>query len=936
MFDWKKFIPFLTIFIIYVMIDYIDERIVGAAQNDAGYYWRDFLGLLVALSAGVVVASHLRSRHFEAGMARSNESFRLIYERTPLMIAFLNSRYEIKAWNRNVEETLGYAPGEVISAQNPMSLFFRNQQGVERAWEKTMAADGSFNEYEMRSKSGKLLTQRWSSNRMANGDIFLIGYDVTPEREIAEQLRCSEELYQKMIEASPDTILITLPSGEITFASKRLAILLGLADARLAIGHDVFEYVVNKEEGRAIWQAMLEKPQGPKEFVCRKKDGSEIVVETNGEALRRSNGEAYGCVLIVREITERKAAQEKLLYAEAQFRTLFVEHNAIMYLVDIETLLVIMGNKAAEEFYGYREMQGLSLMQLSALTLETVQERVTECRMNGRLQLKTQHRLANGERKDMKGQLTITRLPGYERPLLVVVLEDVTEQLRLERQLVVAKEHAEAANRAKSEFLANMSHEIRTPMNGILGMAELLNDTELDAQQKDQVEIILSSAESLLTILNDILDFSKIEAGKLEMEETVFDLKSLLERTLALMAVKVREKGLMLDFEFDERIPQLLVGDPVRLRQIILNLVGNAIKFTHQGGVKVGCELRKSDENEVILRFMVRDSGIGIPQNRMDRLFRGFSQVDASTTRRYGGTGLGLVIAKQLVEMMGGDIGVESVAGKGSTFYFTVTLGCSDAEGREGDPGKMQEKSAKLQGRILLVEDNVLNQKVVRGMLARQELEIEVAESGEGALAELARKEYDLVLMDIQMPGMDGYATCNAIRNGEIGQNKRRLPIVAMTANAMLGDRERCLEAGMNDYLSKPVNRQLLLQVLQRFLGEKTPRQKEKTSVFKRDFLLEMIGNDHELHTQLLASFPPEISSIIKAMKSALQENELEVAARKAHSIKGAAANFGAFALEKAADRLEKAALSGGPKDMDGALAALEEEFARLCKVLKE
>ncbi len=934
MFDWKKFMPFLTVFLIYTLLDYVDDRIIGLVQKDGASYWQNFLCLLLALSGGVIVASYLRRRHLEAAMAQSNESFRLIYERTPLMIAFLNSRYEIKAWNRRVQDMLGYAPDEVISAENPMSLFFRNQQGVELAWEKTMAAEGNFNEYEMRSKEGKLLTQRWSSNRMVNGDIFLIGYDVTPEKEIAEQLRCSEELYQKMVEASPDTILITSPDGEITFASKRLAVLLGLTDAALAIGHDVFEYVVNKEEGRAIWRMMLEKPQGPKEFVCRRKDGVEIVVEANGEALRRGNGEVYGCVLIVREITERKAAQEKLLHAEAQFRTLFLEHNAIMYLVDLETLQVLLGNKAAEAFYGYEDMQGLYLTQLSVLPPEKVKERVAECKMNGRLQIKTQHRLANGEKKEMKGQFTLTHLPGYEKPLLVVVLEDVTEQLRLERQLIVAKENAEAANRAKSEFLANMSHEIRTPMNGILGMAELLNDTELDAQQKEQVEIILSSAESLLTILNDILDFSKIEAGKLEMEETVFDLKRLLERTLALLAVKVQEKGLEFEFAFDERIPQLLVGDSVRLRQVILNLVANAIKFTHQGGVTISCEMQSSDENEVVLRFMVRDTGIGIPQNRMDRLFRGFSQVDASTTRRYGGTGLGLVIAKQLVEMMGGAIGVESVAGEGSTFWFTLPLACSDAEGREGDLPKQQEKSAKLQGRILLVEDNVLNQKVVRGMLAKHELEIEVAESGEGALAELARKEYDLVLMDIQMPGMDGYATCSAIRNGEIGRSKRQLPIIAMTANAMIGDRERCLEAGMNDYLSKPVNRQLLLQVLQRFLGSRAMRQKEKTPVFKRDFLLEMIGNDCELHAQLLESFPPEINNIIRGIKSALLKNDFAIIARKAHSIKGAAANFGAFALEKAAERLEKAALSDGCADVAGELKLLEEEFDRLCKVL--
>ncbi len=933
--DWKRVVPLLTAVALYFIIDFIDDAIVGEAATNTAHLWRDFLGLLVALSCGALLASYLRGRGFETGLKRSNESFRLLYERTPLLIAFLDSQYQVQLWNKRVEECLGYTAADLETVDDPMQLFFTDKDRITAVWLKLMAADGDFYEYRVRAKNGELRTQHWSSNRTTNGELLLVGYDVTVKQEIAEKLRRSEELYQKMVEASPDAIVITTPDGEITFASKRATQLIGFNETNPALGQNIFNFVSSQDRERslAIWHAMFQAPQGPKEFQCCDCKGQILTVEINGEALRNAAGEPYGSVLVIRDISERKAIEEKASRAEGQFRTLFIEHKSIMYLVDFENLEVVLGNKAAEMFYGYGDMKGLRFGSLEAETPQDLQERIAICKKNGRMSIQVKHRLANGEVRDMSGELRLAQLPGYQKALLVVVLEDITEALQLEQQLIIAKERAEAANQSKSEFLANMSHEIRTPMNGILGMAELLLDTGLNVQQKEQVEIILSSAEGLLTIINDILDFSKIEAGKMEIEEAAFDLRQLMERTLALLAVKVQEKGLYLESQLSEDIPELLIGDSLRLRQVLFNLVGNAIKFTQEGGVAVRCEVKEKSATQFVLRFMVQDTGIGIPQNRMHKLFRGFSQVDASTTRRFGGTGLGLVIAKQLVEMMGGEIGVESVPGQGSTFWFTVMLRKDDAAENAAVP--LQEATpGKMQGRILLVEDNVLNQKVIRGMLANQELELDVAESGEGALAELYRQDYDLVLLDIQMPGMDGYATCRAIRGGEIGQSKRQIPIIAMTANAMIGDRERCLAAGMDEYLSKPVNRQILYQVLQRFLLGKAPRRQENVPVFKKDYLLEMLGGDKALEQELIASFPIEIATIIAEMQVALAEEDWPLVARKAHSIKGAAGNFGAFALEKAAGKLEKAGRISHETDCEKYLRLLEEEFERLCQEL--
>jgi PAS domain S-box-containing protein len=670
--------------------------------------------------------------------------------------------------------------------------------------------------------------------------------DITEIKQASRALAESEARFKQLFDGMHDGISVRdARTLELVDANRRFCEMYGYTLEELkALPRGVLAANESADERRkrldAQYGQIAEGASRRFQMEGRRKDGSTLWVEMNVERLAVGS---VDCVLTIsRDVTEHRKAEEALVEREARFKQLFDSMNDGISLRDARTFELLDANRRYYEMFGYTrgELKGLPLGSLSAH--ESVEERRARLIVYYERIVKGVPGFLQWEAKRKDGSIFWLELNGTmitigNRECLLLVLRDITERKRQEieltrsrdeleqanRELVEATAHArelaseaEMANQAKSDFLANMSHEIRTPLNGVIGMTGLLLDTDLDEEQLRYAETVRTSGESLLAIVNDILDFSKVEVGKLDLETLDFDLCALLDDFAAMLALRAREKELEFICATAPDVPSLVRGDPGRLRQVLLNLAGNAVKFTHKGEIAVRASLVSETDDEVMIRFSVKDTGIGIPADKQELLFQRFTQADGSTTRKYGGTGLGLAISKQLTEIMGGEIGVVSKEGEGSEFWFTARLG------KQAEHERTIAPPAEIRGmRILVVDDNVTNREVLTAQLLAWGARLEEARNGPMALQALYLAKgtgdpFQLAIIDMQMPGMDGASLARAIKADEKLKDTR---LVLYSSLGKRGDAQQMQQIGFAGYLTKPVQRPELLDCLSTVLA---------------------------------------------------------------------------------------------------------------------
>ncbi|MHB8125245.1 MAG: PAS domain-containing hybrid sensor histidine kinase/response regulator [Desulfitobacteriaceae bacterium] len=1065
----------------------------------------------------------------------SEEKYRKVIQTTSEGFWLISSQLVILDVNQALYKMLGYERAEMLGKSIFDFVDAENKHIFSTSIAQMTEQEHCRYEIVLQSKTGKevhcFINATTMQDKLGKTEgFFAFVTNITERKHSEEALKDSQRQLADIINFLPDATFVIDTNGKVISWNYAIEEMTGIKALDM-IGKGNYEYAIPfYGERRPILVDLVLLPNETLEehysFIRREKNW--LMVEAEVPALRGEKrfvfgtaapifnlkGEIVGSIESVRDLTDRRQAEKAFQESEGRFRTMMEQLPIAMQVYTTDGILQA-ANKAAEELFKYsaKELIGKrnvikdeQVKKIGALPyIEKVLQGDTVPAFESRFDVATS--FGKGGELYLKSRYYPIKNADGNVKNFVILHEDISElkqyQQHLEEmiekrtvELKLAKEVAEAAASAKSEFLANMSHEIRTPMNAIIGFSGLTLKTNLTTKQYDYLKKIDTSAKSLLGIINDILDFSKIEAGRMEMESIDFRLDDVMNNIVNIISVEAAKKGIELLSTIAEDVPRALIGDPLRLGQVLTNLANNAVKFTEAGHILVKAELLDKDEKLCKIKFSVRDTGIGMTQEHLDKLFTAFSQADTSVTRKYGGTGLGLTISKRLVELMNGEISVESSSGKGSIFCFTAgfdrqpeereyclltppdlagikVLIVDDNEparevlteqiksfglesisvesgekailelkraaadkpydlvlmdwkmpemdgiktsqiimqdqklghipliimvtafGREeimkraekagikdflmkpvnqsllfntimqsfnhnvsGTASSLPKRNIKITptrmagAKVLLVEDNLMNQQVAMEILKEAGLVVDLANNGQEALETVAGSDYDLVLMDVQMPVMGGYEATRQIR---ADARYATLPIIAMTAHAMQGAREECLEAGMNDYVSKPINPDQLFSVLSRWLkhhgGATGFQAKEQTQANGLDFEsslpkrlpgidleagLKRLNRNETLYKKLLLDFPEKYTSFTEEIRKALHEEDIDTAERLAHTLKGVAGNLSIMRVYNLAQGLEETIADKSKTEIDKLLVELARELQLVTQSLKQ
>ncbi|MCW3072451.1 MAG: histidine kinase [Bacteroidetes bacterium] len=836
--------------------------------------------------------------------------------------------------------------------------YFTEPQKAREVYEEVFA-NGSVADspLTLRHKNGKLTDVLFNGSVYKDDTGNVLGVVIVARDVTAQKLLSKYSL--SLIEASLDPLVTISTKGKITDMNQATVNITGITREKLT-GTDFFDYFTEPQKAREVYQEVFAKGSvADSPLTLRHKNGKLTDVLFNGSVYKDDRGNVLGVVIVARDVTAQKLLSKySLSLIEASLDPL-VTISTEGKITDMNQATVDITGITREKLTGtdffdyftepqkarevYQEVFAKGSVADSPLTLRHKEGKLTDVRFNGSVY------------KDDRGNVL-----G-----VVIVARDVTEQKRIATELTEAKvfaelateiaeqakskaesatQIAEAAVKSKQQFLSNMSHEIRTPMNAIIGFTKVVLKTELSKKQHEYLNAIKISGDALIVLINDILDLAKVDAGKMTFAHTPFKLSSSISAMLHLFETKIQEKNLELIKKYDPSIPEVLLGDPVRLHQIILNLVGNAVKFTSEGTITVSVRMLKEDAELVTVEFAITDTGIGIPESKLGNIFDDFQQATSGTSRLYGGTGLGLAIVKQLVEPQGGSITVKSKVGKGSTFAFCLsflkTKATADAE---TDIGIELEAGIK-NVRILVVEDIALNQLLMKTLLEEFGFEMDIAGNGKIAIEKLQSNSYDIILMDLQMPEMNGFEATEYIRK----QLNSQIPIIALTADVTTVDVEKCKAVGMNDYISKPIDDKLLYSKIIKYLQQndvkKTEKKEKKDSLqpLKKctnlDYIKKHTKNNSGMINEMISLYLQQTPPLISAMKEGVENSDWPAVHAAVHkmipsfSIMGISTDF----ENKAKQVQEYAGTKQQTEKIAGLVAELENVCEQACTELEE
>lgn len=797
-----------------------------------------------------------------------------------------------------------------------------------------------------------------------DGDpLYIDGFleDITERKKLEEKVRSELEVRQQIFDAVPVHLYLKDGEGRYTFVNRAFTEFRNLRNEDV-IGRTTFGVLEEPTASTAHAEdrEVLRTGRPLRDQERRVKGGGgEFWYRITKSPILDEKGNVDGIVGCGFDITSLKEISQSLAESEKRFRSL-AEDMPILISTSLPDGTVLYANAAYCRWFGkeQQEILGISFLDFLHPDDRAAVEKTLSSLTPELPSFSMEQRVFSPD-GSLRWQRWINRAffdPSGKLQFLQAVGEDITERKTAEETIRAARDEAERASAAKSEFVANMSHEIRTPMNGVLGMSELLLQTSLDASQRSLAGMIHESAQHLLTVLNDLLDFSKIESGTFGLSVLPFPIRRTMEDTVIPFLPEAAAKGLPLSLETDPALPAILLGDPIRIRQILTNLLSNALKFTEKGSVTLSARLLGREDGEVKIAFSVTDTGIGIPEEFMGEIFTPFRQGETFRNRKYGGTGLGLSISRKLVEMMGSTLSVESTPGRGSAFSFVLSLKSGESAGESDHSGESPsvpafgKETGERKSSVLVVDDNRVNRELVRLLLEKGGYLPETASDGREAVELLSRTRFDLVLMDIQMPEMDGYEATAFIRDPGSPVLDHQVPVVALTAHAGKGFADECLKKGMNDYLPKPFSSNELLGLLYKWIppagtsaGDSgvspfslKETKKEEDPVFDADSFFAKLLGDRDEGKMLLELFLEALPEDLEALGEAIERHDFRACAKIAHTIKGTASNGCATELSRLAKSIQAEAENGRPEELPELFSRLRFHFSLTAEAMRK